>query len=194
MSYGLEKNTLLLKEGDLYVGTFATYPVSTSANPTGGGNFTGDKIGYFRNGSVNFSMPRAYAEFRAGTSSKRVRKDLIQKDFSLSITLVQYNNDTLQLAFGTYFLQNAGDNLDLHYIGNDEPIQTPMGYYLDTQLVDGTPLQIGIWTGRVETEDIGIVLPGNDYAEVALMIGAEEPSASPPSDVANYGFIIFDRS
>jgi len=192
MSYGLSTDPFLLKEGNVYVGSFSSYPTSSTANPKDA--FTGDILGYFKQGTINLSMPRAYAEARAGTPSKLLRKDLIQKDLMLEFDNFQFNNDILRLIMGTDFVQNSIESLDLHYLGTDEVQQDTNGFMIETALTDGTPLNIFIWEGKVTSEDMAIALSGTEHAIIAAKIEAFVPSTSPPGDTKNLGVIVFDRS
>jgi len=187
MSYGLSTDPFLLKEGELYIGTYSSYPVSTTADPSD--VFTGEKIGYFKQGTVNISMPRVYAEARSGTPSKLLRKDLTQKDLTMEAEFFQVNSDLLELLFGTDYYHNVIDGLHNHYLGSDEPEQSVNGYLLIGTLTDGTPFKMGIWTGKITSEDNALALSGTDYATLKMKVDAFVPSSTPPVDTANLGFI-----
>lgn len=187
MSYGLSSDPFMLKEGTLYVGTYASYPITASADPAS--VYTGDNIGYFRMGTINVNIPRSFSEFRSNTPSKRVRKDLIQKDLNLECELGQWNSDLLQLIFGTTLVTNAG-NFDNHFIGSDEttgsPGTTAYGYRLVTSRTDGVAFEIGIWTGRCYSESPSLTLSGTDYA--TLMLTVEALAVSSLADAYNLGY------
>jgi len=186
MAYGQSNDPFLLKEGNIFVGTFASYPVSATADPAS--VFSGDNIGYFKQGTVNITVPRNYAEFRSGTPSKLIRKDLIQKDLSVEAELGQWNSDLLKLLIGTNLVTNPG-NFDNHFLGSDEPngASTKYGFRVVTERTDDVAFEIGIWNGISQAPDFAITLSGTDYATLKLTVTAFTVSTI-ASDVNNLGY------
>ena len=201
MAFSLNTEPFLLKEGKIEIGTW-TNPDQigngTIGDPTG--QFSGNDLGWFQQGSTNIALNRTYAEARGGTPSIILRKDLTQKDFMINLALFQYDIDTLELAKGLY-VQKAysasGFTGDLAWIGSDEPTQPYYGYLITSALTDGTPFYIGMWYGKVTTEDISDTLSGTDYSVINAQLQAfPHPNfGSTASDAQkHYGIYWIDNS
>ena len=186
MSYGLSIDPFLIKEGNLFIGNFSSIDFN---DPVSG--FSGENLGYFKQGSIKIGLTRKYAEFLSGTPAIRVRKDLIQKDFSLEVEFAQYNKDLIKLLFGADLVQSGG--LENLYFGSDEPVQGFYGYLLETELTDGTPFKIAMWHGKCTEENISTTLPGNDYGILKMRVDAfPHPSITDKNKA--YGFCQLDYS
>lgn len=193
MAYGKSKDQFLLKEGIIEIGVW-TNPdlIVPGVDPTSSFATAGD-LGYFQQGTVNPEVNRTFAEFLAGTPAKKIRKDLIQKEFMLTLTMAQYNTDMLALAQG---LDVDTGTYPIAWIGTDEPTQKFNGYLLSTELVDGTPFYIAMWSGKVTSEAVGPVLPGTAHSTYEFKIEAFEHDnfVTTPNDPHNLGAIIMDQS
>lgn len=180
MAFGLDAGQQIIKEPFLQVGTWTnpdTIGNGVVGNPTT--LFTGDYLGYARQGTTNIGMTRAYAEARSGTPSIKINKSLIQKDLMITLEEFQYNGDIFEHSFGMYTQKAytaAGWTGDLGWYGSDEPggcTGTQFnGYMALTETVDCEPIGIAIWYGKVTTEDFSVAFSGTDFTSHALQIEA----------------------
>lgn len=187
MAYGLNKDEFWIKEGSLYVGSYSAISYNDPAS-----NFSGDNIGYFKQGSTSFPISREYAEALAGTPAVLVRKDLTRKMMGIETDLFQVGNkDLLTLVMNTDI--NVSGTNENHFLGHDENTPSFYGFLLDATLVDGSAVKIGIWYGQVTTEDLTLALSGTEHATIHLKV-----EAFPHPDITNekrdYGFIQYIRS
>jgi len=183
MAFGLDTNPFLLQEGTWYVGTW------TDPDTIGNGSvgdpldlFTGDPIGWFKQGTSSTNFARQYAEAMALTPGIKLRKDLTLKTFEMNLQLFQYSPDTLELFMGLY--TQAGYSADgwtgnLMWVGpwEDNCDDDFRGYCLQSQLTDCTPFNTAIWYGKVTTEDTSIATSGTDYAILPIKVeGFQSPA------------------
>jgi hypothetical protein len=195
MPYGRSKDQFLLKEGTVQIGTWSDpHSITTAADPSSSFTASGD-LGYFQQGTVNGSIARQYAEFMSGTPGVKVRKDLIRKDFMVSMQNAQVNTDLLALAQGLEV--ETGGTYDLAWIGPDEPTQNRNGYLWSTELVDGTPLYIAMWAGQVTSEEVGFAPSGTEHVTYELKVESFEGptfTGNDANDQRSYGLIWLDTS
>ena len=171
------------------IGTNATDPLSFFSETL--------DLGYVKQGTTNIMIPRSYAEFRSGTPSKIVRKDLIQKDLSIEGELGQFDSELIALLKNTLEQRNYAITVpvfgvvDMNFLGSDEPTQSETGFLMTTALTDGKPFYIGVFAGKILTEDNNIGLSGTDYATQKFTITAFDETAM-GDDQKNYG-IMWER-
>ena len=190
--FGKSRDQFLLKEGIIEIGVFASPATLTPATFLAGWTSTGD-LGYFQQGTMNVELNRTYAEFLAGTPGKLIRKDLIRKQFQITMQAAQYNADLLALAQGLDV--DSGGGLDMGWIGSDEPTQVVNGYRITTALVDGRALYIAVWAGQVTSEAVGPKLPGTAHSTFDLKVEAfeHEDFTTSPDDTHNYGAWVIEQ-
>lgn len=178
MAFGLDSGPFWLKEGFLYVGDWDTPELIGTDSTRPEEHFTGDQIGYIKQGTTTINMARTYAEFKAGTPAEMVRKDLVEKTFGIQFELGQFGKELFQLLKGTDSQLDyavtipSTETWHIHHIGPDEEVQTPRGYLLKAKLTNDQLIQVAIYYGRVLSEDNNIVLAGTDYAVQAGMVTA----------------------
>lgn len=194
MAYGKSNLPFLIKEGFVEIGIWTNPNALTPAtDPNTAFTSSGD-LGYFKQGSSKTDITRSYATFLAGTPGKKVRKDLVLKEFTLTFMLAQFNQDLLALAQGLDVDTGA---YDIAWIGNDEPTQTFNGYRVTTALTDATPYYVAMWYGKNTSEQVGWALSGTEHGTFELKLEAfEHPSFTIPANVNdehNYGAIFFDN-
>lgn len=172
MSYGFNSNKFLIKEGTIQVGTWTTPHLIGTNNTDPLQYFSGNVLGYFKQGTLKPMLNRNFAEFLANTPGILVRKDLIRKQFHFDLELAQFNADTLALAMGTY--QIAGYSIttptiktvDLNFFGSDQPVQNPLGYLITTATVDGKAFYMAGWSMVNTSEDVSPTLSGTAHATI----------------------------
>jgi len=178
MAFGINSEPFLLAEGQLSIGTFLNPELVGTNGIDPESLFTGDNLGWFKQGTCNITIPREFAEFPAGTPSILVRKDLTKKMFGIEVELGQFSADILELAKGTKTKRNhavtspSSKVVDLMWMGSDEPIQPYYTWRLRTKLTSGRPLDLYIWHGKVTTDDIGLTLSGTEHATNKLKVEA----------------------
>lgn len=203
MAFGLDTGPFLIQEGTWYVGTW------TDPDTIGNGSvgdpaalFTGDPIGWFKQGTTTINLNRTYAEAKGLTPSVKLRKDLIEKTFMFNLQLFQYSADTMELFMGLYTQAGysaAGFTGNLMWVGpwEDNCVGDFRGYLLRTQTTDCVPLNIAVWYGKVTTEDTTITLAGTDYATMPVKVEAFMSPAFTTSAAdlqKSYGMIWQDNS
>lgn len=206
MAFGLNANQLVLKEAQLYVGTW-TNPQTIGNGVVGDPEslFTGDAIGYAQQGGTVIGLTRTYAEALSGTPSIRVAKDLVTKNLSFTLNEFQFNADLFDHSMGLLVQAGytaAGFTGDLGWIGSNEPGAcsgaSPFnGYLMKTETINCVPLKIAIWYGKPVTEDMSLTMSGTDYVTRALQIDAfVSPDFGTTTTDAqkHYGMIWLDNS
>lgn len=188
MAYGIDRNSYLIREGRLSIGTWSPGGI-TNNDPTAA--FTGGAdIGDFQQGTFAPELTRAYAEFLVGTPAILSRKDLTRKQWMWSATFAQYNTDLLALVQG---LDVTTGIYDIAYIGSDEVTQDYNGYLQTTALVDGRLFYEALFYGKVTAEAVGPAFPGTAHSTYGFKAEAfPDPyyAVTSPNDVRNYGCII----
>lgn len=187
MAYGYDEEQMLLKEPmTIEIGTWAPGSIAPATDPAT--VFTGgDNLGYMERGSFSQEIVRAFAEFRQGTPSKRIRKDIIQKDLTYVAMLAQINGDLMTLVQG---LDTETGAYIIGHIGSDEPAPTTNGFLASTTLVDTTTtFGMGMYSGRVVSENVGISPTGDAHITYEFRAEAEEDAyfVTTPNDLRNYG-------
>jgi hypothetical protein len=170
MATALNSETFLLKEGTLSVGTW-TNPEDIGTNATSPLSFfSGNPIGYVKQGTINIDIPREYAEFLNNTPGILIRKDLIRKQFAIEGENGQFDGEVTSLLKNTNSQLSyavtipSAQTWDLMHMGSDEPVQSAQGFLLETELTNGDIMLIGIYAGRLLTEDNSIALSGTEHA------------------------------
>lgn len=187
MAYGLSALEMLIKEPPvIQIGSWAPGSIAPATDPAT--VFTGgEDLGYMERGSFGQEITRVYAEFRAGTPSKRIRKDMTQKDLSYAAMLAQINGDLMTLVQG---LDTETGAYIIGHIGSDEPAPTVNGFKAVTALVDTTTtFGMGMYSGRVVSENVGINPSGDAHITYEFRAEAEEDAdfVATPNDLRNYG-------
>lgn len=201
MAFGQSNEPFLLKEGTVEIGTVTNPELIGTNNTDPLSFFSGDVLGYFRQGSTNIGINRTYAEALAGTPAIRVRKDLVQKDFSIQLNIFQYNADLMNLVMGLdvqagYPITTPSvKTVDLAHIGHDEPVQAAQKYgiLLRTELTNGKPFFVLMYQGQNVSEDASLALAGTDYATPAINFQAF-PAASITNGRRDYGVFWIDQT
>lgn len=201
MPFGENKQKVMLEEGSVFLGLFNNpHLIGTIGNGDPFSSFSGDNVGFFRQGTLAVTLPRSYAEFLARTPTLKVRKDLIRKDFLLNLEAAQMNADLMALAFGMRTQPNFSDGGfvgDLGWLGSNEPVQPENGYLIVTRLTDGTPFYIAMWAGKVTTEDLGLTFPGTTHVGYNIKVESFQHNqfASSGTDAEkHYGLMWTDNS
>ncbi len=170
MAFAQDSEVLLIKEGVFKVGVF-TNPQLIGTNATSPASFfTGDIIGFIKQGTISVNINRTFAEFKSSTPAIMIRKDLIEKTFTTTFESGQFDGDSIELLKGTNSQKDfnvtipGAETWDIHHMGSDEPVQPAQGFLLDTLLTNGDRFLVAIYSGRVLGEDISIALSGTDYA------------------------------
>lgn len=201
MAFGLSTAPFLIKEGTMYIGT-VTSPetIGTDAvDPLT--KFTGDPLGYIRQGSINIDISREYAEALASTPGIILRKDLIRKQFRFIGELFQVNADLLALVRGlrvqaSYAVTTpSAKTIDLAHIGPDEPTSASTRYavWIQTALTNGKEFYVAMYSAQNTSEDISITLSGTDYSVSNISFEAF-PHASVTADTDLYGAMWIDQT
>ena len=196
MAYGLSKLPFSLKEGEMKVGAWTDPdliggPTPDAVDPTT--KFSGDKIGYIKQGTINVGLTREYVEALAGTPAKIVRKDLTRKQYFLEFELFQINGDLMALALGMdtdVGYTGGAKTFTIGHVGPDEPTQSENGYYIETQLTSGNNFYFAVYAGKVTTEDVSKTLAGTDYATTKVKVEAFPDDANftdADADLRSYG-------
>lgn len=188
MAYGIDRNSYLIKEGRLSIGTWSPGGITNNAPIAA---FTGGAdLGDFQQGTFSPELAREYAEFLVGTPAILTRKDLTRKQWMWTATFAQFNTDLLALVQG---LQVTTGIYDIAYIGSDEEVQDFNGYLQTTALVDGKLFYEAMWYGKVTAEAVGPTFPGNAHSTYTFKAEAfPHPyyAVTSPNDIRNYGAII----
>jgi hypothetical protein len=170
MAFSLQSGPFWLKEGTLEVGT-VTNPQNIGQNNTDPRTFfTGTPLGYIRQGTINISLTREFAEFIANTPGILIRKDLIRKQFALEFEVGQFDGDVMERLNATTSQKGysvttpSAQTWDLHHIGSDEPTLVEAAYMLEATLTNGWPIIVMVYAGKMTAEDISKTLAGTDYA------------------------------
>jgi hypothetical protein len=170
MATAFDSERFLLKEGTLKVGTW-TNPEDIGTNATSPLSFfSGVEIGYFQQGSINIDIPREYAEFLSNTPGTLIRKDLVRKQFAIEFSLGQFDGEAINLLknttsqLGYSVTTPSAQTWDIMHMGSDEPVQAAQGFLLETALTNGDTFLVGIYAGRLLTEDNSIAISGTEHA------------------------------
>jgi hypothetical protein len=169
MSYGQNKEEMLLKEPVIWVGSVtAPDTIATILDPLS--LFTVVPLGYSMQGSLTINMNRTYAIAKSGTPQFILRQDLVEKTVGLTTSLFQFNQDLLQLALGLRSVTNGLKKFN--HIGFDEPIPPQQCYLLKGKRVDGSLMYIAFWSAQVTTEDLSIAFSGTEHATIPFTLTA----------------------
>lgn len=184
----LNRNEFILKEATIQYGTWANpHAIVPGTNPSSSFTATGN-FGYIRMGTVKVGLNDTFAEYKAGTPHKMIRKDLLERIYTLEFTANQFNPTNYQIF---YNLDVDSGTYNLGWIGSDAPVKTRYGFLLTGTKVDGTSVYIAVWAGEVTTEDKSLTFSGTDYVDIPVKIQAFEGDtfAANPNDEHNYGMI-----
>ncbi len=198
MAFGKDKNRFLLKEGTIKVGAW-TNPQDIGTNNTDPRSFfSGDDIGYFQQGSVSVGINDTYAEFKAGTPAVMIRKDLVERQFTITLALGQFNADAVELFKNTLSQKDysvttpTAQTWQLHFMGSDTRVVPEVGVLMETEMTNGNVFIIGMWKARFLADDNSIALAGTDYAvQNATMTAFPDANFDGVTDEAkkHYGII-----
>jgi len=192
MAYGLSRDHFNISEGTLEIGTWTNpHLIASTANPLTSFSSAGI-VSYFQQGTLVAGLNDTFAEFLAGTPGKRIRKDLTMRDFTLSVSLAQFNKDVLALALNADV--DGTGSYPLAFIGNDAPVKPQNGYLLRSKRVDEKELYIAVWAGEITTEDKSLTFSGTAHTIIPATIQAFEHTSfiANPNDKRNYGAIWLD--
>lgn len=118
-----------------------------------------------------------YAIFKTGIPETEVRRDLISQEFTLEGTLKQLQPETLALV-----MQRRYDDSDTQWqrviIGTEVPAAIFPSAILIGKNVNGNELRLYIRRLQIVSEDIEILLGGNEYAGVKFK-GIAQKDATP---------------
>lgn len=201
MAMTSDKNKLLLKEGIVRLGTWTSPELITAATlavtspfVTGGWAQT-DLLGLFEMGTLKASVEDEFATFKVGTPHKKVRIDLIERQFNFKTMAAQFDPEHFEKAMGMY--RATGGDWDVAFVGADKPVPTYWGVRIDTQLVDGTPLYVVMWSALPTGAQLGYQPDGSKHATYEFNLEATEGptfTGSYLDDQRCYGAFIQDVS
>jgi hypothetical protein len=176
MSFGQNTNHFAIKEGTIKIGTWTT-PNLIGDGSVGdpGSLFTGVYLGNFQQGTINIALNREFAEALSNTPAIILRKDLTRKMFYLECSIYEQNVDIWELCYGLFVQKDysaAGWYGDIGKIGSDEPVQPYYGYLIESQLVNGNAFNVGIFKGKVVTEDVSQTRSGTEHIVIPVRVDA----------------------
>ena len=189
MPYGADTGPFAIKEGTVSVGAIvAPETIGVDGNDPLT-KFTGDIISHIEQGSMNIGMSREYAEAWGNTPGQLLRKDLIKKTLMFEGNMYQVNSDLMALLWGMTVQAGyvgGAKTWDLGHYGPDEPTQGTNAFLITTKLTNGLNFYVALYTGKVTTEDISLVLDGAKHGVIPAKIEAF-PTASVTDDTKSYG-------
>ncbi len=106
-----------------------------------------------------------YAIFKTGIPETEVRRDLISQEFTLEGTLKQLQPETLALVMQRRY-DDSDDQWQRVIIGTEVPAAIFPSAILIGKNVSGNELRLYIRRLQIVSEDIEILLGGNEYAGV----------------------------
>lgn len=118
-----------------------------------------------------------YAIFKTGIPETEVRRDLISQEFTLEGTLKQLQPETLALVMQRRY-DDSDDQWQRVIIGTEVPAAIFPSAILIGKNVSGNELRLYIRRLQIVSEDIEILLGGNEYAGVRFK-GIAQKDATP---------------
>ncbi len=118
-----------------------------------------------------------YAIFKTGIPETEVRRDLISQEFTLEGTLKQLQPETLALVMQRRY-DDSDDQWQRVIIGTEVPAAIFPSAILIGKNVNGNELRLYIRRLQIVSEDIEILLGGNEYAGVKFK-GIAQKDATP---------------
>jgi hypothetical protein len=201
MAMTFDRNKLLIEEGIVRLGTWSSPELITAATlattspfVTGGWSET-DLLGYFEMGTLKASIEDENATFKSGTPHKKVRIDLIERQFNFKTMAAQFDPEHFEKAMGMF--RETGGDWDMAWVGANKPVPTYWGVRIDSRLVDGTPMYVCIWSALPTGTQLGIQPDGSKHATYEFNLEALEGptfTGTYADDQRCYGAIIQDVS
>jgi len=191
-----DKNQLMIKELTAAYGAYADPSILTVADDIEDDFTEEETVGYVRMGSQVLNLNDTFAEYKAGTPHRKIRKDLTERLVGFTFIANQFNADTLNLLLNTLVESGAYDHA---WLGSDAPVKARKGWLFKGTLVDGTTeIKIGLWAAEVTTEDKSPAWSGEDYVDVPVTLecfeGSEWEADPTLAKTKNYGMIQIDAT
>jgi len=160
-----------------------------------------ETLGYFESGSTVVGLTRTYAESKSQTPRVMVRKDLVEKLYTITANSLQIlSPDLWELRDGLELQDYAGGsgNEKIGWIGASEPVQSGQVFILEAFDQLGNPYNYVMFNGQVFSEDISETRTGENHPSIPVVLTAFPHSAFdlsiPAQKQRSYGFKLHDLS
>lgn len=117
-----------------------------------------------------------YAIFKTGIPKTEIRRDIIDQTFEIEAMLKQLQPETIALVSQRRY-DNTDQNWNRVIMGSDVPSPVFPSCILIGQNVDGNELRLYIRKLQITSEDLEIILGGDDYASVPFKGTAQKDDA-----------------
>lgn len=142
-------------------------------------------IGYLES-EKTFRQTMEYANFETGIPRSEVRRDVIRQSFELEGVLKQFQKETMALT-----MQRTVDTSDATYdrviIGEAVPDPIFPAAVLIGQTVDGDEIRLWVRKLQITSEDLEIILGGEEYSSIPFK-GTAQIDVAPATTNPTWAF------
>jgi len=164
MSYGKNEENLVIKGADIYIGTIDGSEV-----------FTGDHIGYYKQGEGGITFSKEFAEALFDTPASLIDKSLVRKTVAANISLFQHDPEWYANIIGGTLIDHPTDPTKYRlYFGPDEPVKSSVAFRFDFETIGGDAFSCYLRKCKFLSDTIEIPIAGTEHAVLPLMIEAFE--------------------